>query len=67
MKHKVIEKVGDELVDYISLSGVRHSTAVTNETFSVLSTVNKPPSGLSKLVIGNWMTLDEKVSPTVMD
>ena len=37
---------------------IKHSAAVTNETFSVLSNLNKPPTGFSKMNLSDWETLD---------
>ena len=40
---------------------------MTNEAFSVLSNLNKPPTGFENLTFRDWCKLDEKVSQTVID
>ena len=61
MKHKIVEKIEDDEVRDIALTLVRHSTAVTNECFSMLSNLNKPETSFEKLQL-HFMCLDEKVS-----
>ena len=67
MKHKVVQAIEDEPARDIVLDSFKHQSAVTSEAFSVLSTLNKPPTGFRKLQIYEWWKLGTKVSPTVVD
>ena len=67
MKHKVVQIIEDEPARDIILNAFKHQSAVTSEAFSVLSTLNKPPSGFRKLQFYQWSKLDTEVSPTVID
>ena len=62
-----MEAIGDEPAKEIVLNSIFHTCAVTNEALSVLSALQKPPTGFSKLKFDFWKTLGERVSPTVID
>ena len=62
-----MEAIGDEPAKEIELKSIFHPCAVTNEALSVLSALQKPPTGFSKLKFDEWKTLGEKVSPTVIE
>ena len=57
MKHKVVQAIEDEPAMDIVLDSFKHQSAVTSEAFSVLSTLNKPPTGFRKLKINEWWKL----------
>ena len=67
MKHKVVQAIEDEPAMDIVLDSFKHQSAVTSEALSVLSTLNKPPTGFRKLSFYHWWKLDTEVSPTVVD
>ena len=66
MSHKVLKAIGDEPAKAISMQYIDHPTSVTNEFLSVLSTLNKPPTGFDKLEL-SFKILDQKVSQTILD
>ena len=67
MSHKVLEVIGDEVAERIAINQIGHSGSVTNGMLSSLTTLNKPTDGFEALAFFDWFTLDEKVSPTVID
>ena len=66
MSHKILETIGDEPIETIELLDINHPTSLTNEALSMISTRNKSKSEFKHLSL-DFITLDEEVSPTVLD
>ena len=66
LKHKIVQEIDDRQAKDIDISNFNHPVAITNEVFSILSTLNKPDTGFETLTFGK-INLEEKMSPTVVD
>ena len=66
LKHKIVQEIDDRQANDIDISNFNHPVAITNEVFSILSTLNKPDTGFETLTFGK-IDLEEKMSPTVVD
>ena len=67
LSHRIVEAIEDNDFNEIRMNSIMHPTSVTNEALSVLTTLNKSSTSLSRLMMGSWGKLDEKVSPTVLE
>ena len=63
MKHMILQTVQEKPVESIVTKYFNHPCTVTSEALSVLSSLNKPPTGFTRVTLENWERLDDKVSP----
>ena len=68
LTHKILEKIGEAVVEMIKMDRARIETGVMNECIATFTQLNIPKTGLSFLILSGFSSLlHERLSEGVLD